>query len=267
MTTCSAHISPDSTLHTDWYNLFDSCEAASEIIFSIFDVDFVESYTFFCRFVFLFLCFGENGTDNLYYGSAAEIFERFIEVNQDAAPFRQCPLWRLPPFYLLCFHNVWSLLSTSSPSHLSFHSLCVPLDWLSLPRDARQSDMFRHTYALAHHAACSEPCLFFSTSHPFNKAWMKQLNRRVYTPSLPQHTHTCTHVQYAAALPASKLWLPSIIPPRCRVEWQLAAEEPWARHTLTRFCASLSGCYMWARKHVILTEGGGSRGVKDRWEM
>lgn len=56
MTKCSAHISPDSTLHTDWYNLFDSCEAASEIIFSIFDVDFVESHTFlFCRFVSLFL--------------------------------------------------------------------------------------------------------------------------------------------------------------------------------------------------------------------
>lgn len=81
-----------------------------------------------------------------------------------------------------------------------------------------------------------------------------------------------TLVQHAAAFPAWELWLPSIIPPQCRVEWQLAAEEPPAVHSLARQCASLLPS---EPKSMIYYGRGGWRArrlgpwrkLKDRWNM
>ena len=65
----------DSTLHTDWYNHHDSYKTASEIIFSIFDVNIVK------RNLLIF---------NPEYCAFEEM--KYIENNQDAVTFRQCPL-------------------------------------------------------------------------------------------------------------------------------------------------------------------------------
>lgn len=153
----------------------------------------------------------------------------------------------------LLFHKVESAQNRFSLPCLS------PLAFLStdsvFPWDAWQPNMFRHTHALPHHGQrvtllLHERCLFSqgcaasSTSSSFNKrGW-------VYMQSPPVHTHRiCIH---AAAFPAPRPRLPSIVPPHCGVERQLAAERPGAMLTRARFPASLSGCSIWARKHAAL---------------
>lgn len=162
---------------------------------------------------------------------------------------------------LLYLHNV-GVSALSVPPPISLFTLCF--SWLTQPfrRGLTVKYVPTHLHARTEkQAACSELRPFsLSTSCSFNKCRWSILIYVSLSTSTP--THSCTHMQHAAALPGWKLRRPSIIPPRCRLEEQLAAEEPRARHSLAGLCAPQSGCSMRARKPVILTEGV----VQGAWE-
>lgn len=63
-----------------------------------------------------------------------------MQYPSDSVLYDVCPPF---PSQLLCFHNVWHLLSTSSPSHLSFHSL--RFSWLT--QASQGSSTVKHVQA------------------------------------------------------------------------------------------------------------------------
>lgn len=197
-----------------------------------------------CRFSFLFLC--------LYDSSAKPFLKGLLTLIkvQRSSGGGLCGVCHLPRVFIM--YKVWS----EPVLHPTLFLLTLRFSWLTQPFQGHLTFKHVQTHTLFHRweksAACSELRLLcpitFVLLILFYKAWMQHLNECVNTLHLSQHSCACT--QHAAAFIAPKQWLPSIVPPHCSEEWQLATEEPWARHTLARSCASLLGCFIRAKNHI-----------------
>lgn len=155
-----------------------------------------------------------------------------------------CSLCHLSFSHLLCFYNVCSLLRIILPPI----SLCTHPGFLySLERLNQSKRVQAHTCTCSslaeNHAAYCRLCPFSPLCLlTFILTSMDEASKIMFLCTIHPPAVTFTQIQHAAALSASNLCPPSIIPPRCRVVWQLAAEEPQARYTLSRFYSSLLGC-------------------------
>lgn len=131
--------------------------------------------------------------------------------------------------HLLCFQNVQSLSS-------SLYSVSVSLSWLTQSfQGCLHLDMFKHTQAPAHHWHSTLLPVRTMPALPITFA-LHILSFKIQSggrSSLSKHARTRRFLRHGRTLltgraecSVSMPLLPSIIPPHCRVEWQLAAEEP-----------------------------------------
>lgn len=176
--------------------------------------------------------------ETLRSGSCARLFERFIEVNEDAAPLTPCHF-------------------ASSPTYSAFTMYGVCPDPAVPP-----ISLFTHSWLTQPYHGCST--VKHVKAHICTGSSLGKNHAPVPLTSVDEApTLTCLYtvspVQRAAAFPPLKHG--------CQASFHLAAEwsGSWLQRSPERgtlmaaFCASLSVGSIWARKHVILTERGGDK--------